>query len=911
MNILKQMGNSQILDTEKNAILWLDQNVYNEENQDTYKEYLPKLNNYNFFCFTSVEQLFNYIGNNLMYFEFRHFYVIVSGRLAESFYNEYLIASKKYNIIADTIVYCFRQKYHETKPYFKDNFLNSGGITSNFENVVKYILKDKCYWDNIEKNYIEYNPEKEGFGDVFMNLDTTKEYELALPILISKLINSSLIEKDEITKFQNLLISRYCKSYSRATMESIKPSGYRNMNIPLHILTKFFINFYTKEKIYKKGKNFYQDLNKDLSNNKFDDYHPFIFLIYDCLNKKYIQSYKKQLFRGGKLSKTELDKLLYNFNTNKNNNKKVFYYSKNFLSFSKDKNVAFKFIKEYGKTPGNNTVNILFILDECKDEDFFVTNIDIESLSDLKHEKEVLNLPLTCFEIIKIGDEETYQNIIYRKIYLNYLDKYKKKINSKINELWEKNDKYEIDNFFTKSIESQFGKSVQKYYNKKKFSNQYAQLLKVTPDNSYFINQIAVSLIKNDKEFSHLKKSKAETKKIDVIKQTASHVDDEVQNLVEGIKCNDSEDKDMCKIKNRNKIINYFDEKLLKLNINIENIENSYSIGYCLGNFLYNYESFRQAPNKSKAFILSSLAVACGPPIIKLIPTLKSILETEIIKDCLDIEMMLDGLNILWAVGTEFIWIFKYCYEYKTNFRIAMKYIGKRVINIGIAWGFSIIGNLTVKGLIYGFSVMSGFSLAPFITIVGILGGAVFGYLGNNLGNYLADKALGKEEFKLTSANLYYLYIPEKYRMPGNNPHLQWNDSYLPKNVESYIIECIVNDVDTRMRVMNIPKDVFELPECLGGYYKSQTNQDEDTDCSSDEGDKEESQTNKIKIIKDKKFLGDLIIPYKGIKGNVIKIDFIIYRIKKKEISVKEWIDFRDKESKINPIHDCFIYSVY
>ena len=114
----------------------------------------------------------------------------------------------------------------------------------------------------------------------------------------------------------------------------------------------------------------------------------------------------------------------------------------------------------------------------------------------------------------------------------------------------------------------------------------------------------------------------------------------------------------------------------------------------------------------------------------------------------------------------------------------------------------------------------------------------------------------------------------------------------MPKNVESYIIGCIVNDVDTRMRVMNIPRDVFELPECLGDYYKPQTNQDADTDCSSDEGDKEESQTNKIKIIKNNKFLGDLIIPYKGIKENVYKIDFIIYRIKKSKISVKEWIDF-------------------
>ena len=72
----------------------------------------------------------------------------------------------------------------------------------------------------------------------------------------------------------------------------------------------------------------------------------------------------------------------------------------------------------------DNTVNILFILDECKDENFFVTNIDIESLSSIKSEKEVLILPLTCFEIVEIGEEETFGEVKYRKLYLNYLDKY-------------------------------------------------------------------------------------------------------------------------------------------------------------------------------------------------------------------------------------------------------------------------------------------------------------------------------------------------------------------------------------------------------------------------------------------------------------------------------------------------------
>ena len=207
--------------------------------------------------------------------------------------------------------------------------------------------------------------------------------------------------------------------------------------------------------------------------------------------------------------------------------------------------------------------------------------------------------------------------------------------------------------------------------------------------------------------------------------------------------------------------------------------------------------------------------------------------------------------------------------------------------------------------------MISGISLAPYVTAVGIIGivvSGIFGYLGISVGNYLAEKALGKDEFKLTSANLYYLYIPEKYRKPGNNPHLQWNKIGLTDEVKSYIIECIVNDVETRMRVINIPKNVIELPGCLGYYHdNSQSTDDEDTDFSSDEEVKEKKRKNYL----NKKCIGDLVIPYKGIKNNAFKVDFIIYRIKKRKISVKDWINFRDRNSKLNLIHDCFIYSIY
>ena len=60
-------------------------------------------------------------------------------------------------------------------------------------------------------------------------------------------------------------------------------------------------------------------------------------------------------------------------------------------------------------------MTVLFILEKPKDEDFFLTNLDIESLSAIPSEKEVLMLPLTCFEIVKIDDEDTYKNVKYSK----------------------------------------------------------------------------------------------------------------------------------------------------------------------------------------------------------------------------------------------------------------------------------------------------------------------------------------------------------------------------------------------------------------------------------------------------------------------------------------------------------------
>ena len=420
-----------------------------------------------------------------------------------------------------------------------------------------------------------------------------------------------------------------------------------------------------------------------------------------------------------------------------------------------------------------------------------------------------------------------------------------------------------IGNFFEQSMHSELGDIFLKFYDKNtQLESIYLKILKISPDNDHFINYYI------DQTTSHL------INDIKIIKdQSVAHVDDEFENFINKIECKGSEDKNVCMNERKLEFIQQW-EKILP---NVDNFDNGCSIGFCIGTFLANYDSFIKAPTKEKVYCLASLAFACGPHIMQLIPKLKSILELKIISNCfIDYGIMFDGLNILWAFYTEFYYIIKYISEYKNNLKFASKLIAKRLINLGIAFSFSYIGDLVIKGGIYGFTIFTGISLGPLVTVtLGTIGMGVFGYFGINIGKVLAEKIIGEDEFKLISPNLYYQYIPEKYRTKGNNPHLQWNKDFLNDKIKSYIIECIVNETEVRMRIMNIPIDVFELPECLGDYPNNHVTT-EDTDYSSEE------ENDKIyEITKNNKFIGDLITPYKGIKDNAYKVDFIIYRTKK------------------------------
>ena len=105
-------------------------------------------------------------------------------------------------------------------------------------------------------------------------------------------------------------------------------------------------------------------------------------------------------------------------------------FSKSFWSFSKERGIAESFISDEIK---NNLSKVLFILE--KDDNIgynLSTHGDIEKISSIPSEKEVLFFPFSSFEIkeikeIKIGKEKGYE------IKLLYLGKYLKEIENKTN----------------------------------------------------------------------------------------------------------------------------------------------------------------------------------------------------------------------------------------------------------------------------------------------------------------------------------------------------------------------------------------------------------------------------------------------------------------------------------------------
>lgn len=449
---IKEKNKSEIKKGSK-QIIWIDQNVNNEENKLTLEYLKTELkNDYNIITLESVKEAFQMFEKDKKIFEFNLFYVIVSGRLAEEFFNNYAEKVIDENILCAPIIYCFNDSFHKKKNYYKDPFLNPGGIVSSPDKIVEYIKKVENNPIDIQICQYPIDNNSEGYGYIF---NIAKDLsEITLPLIISHFIKSYLISKNDLEEMKKGFLSIFGKD--KRIIDYIYPQKEKKIDIPYHILAKFYARLYTLES------DFYHRINKDLTNKKFDFYRTYIFLLYNGLHKKTLKNYSSsELYRGGVLSKEEYQRM-NNYLKDKDKDKKedsiVLYYLNNFASFSKDEETANEFLKINKLINGDNKelIYVKYILDKNEDENFFVPNLDLETISEItdKPEKEVCFLPLSCFEIYSI-EEKKEDN--YSIIRLRYLTKYKKNLLEQIEKM---DSKEKIESFFSKIVESKYSKDI-------------------------------------------------------------------------------------------------------------------------------------------------------------------------------------------------------------------------------------------------------------------------------------------------------------------------------------------------------------------------------------------------------------------------------------------------------------------
>ena len=153
----------------------------------------------------SVNEAFQLFENMKEIFYFRLFYVIVSGRLAEEYFNNYAEKVINMNILSASIIYCYDDSYHRKKNYYNDPFLNPGGIVSSPDKIVEYIQKVENHPKNIEINPNFQNSKTEGYGYIFNYVDNLSE--IILPLIISHFIKSYLISKNDLEEMESNFLS--------------------------------------------------------------------------------------------------------------------------------------------------------------------------------------------------------------------------------------------------------------------------------------------------------------------------------------------------------------------------------------------------------------------------------------------------------------------------------------------------------------------------------------------------------------------------------------------------------------------------------------------------------------------------------------------------------------------------------
>ena len=358
-------------------IIWFDEEINTDENQNYIKKFQPLTNTLE--TYDNLEKGFDKFYEE----KFITIFTIVSGKLWGRFLRMFKENINKIINIPWVVIFTsekFKNILLQKEPDEKhilsydtlkgvnDTFYNPEGIVASFKELKEKILSFRQgFKSDIKKRTID----KRNFEGVLTFEYLQNEEDLLAPALYKEIITNEKIKKEEKKDLIN-----YFLSFKNNNLENLFLNLKNFKNIPTEILSKYSARAYSYET------DFYKTLNYDLMKSKMKNiYKTFIKLLYNGIDIKSFSSFTgKLLYRGSRINKSEIEKILDYKNKRKLNNIVVF--SKAFLSFSEAESMALDFI-------GNSDdkfIGILFVLEN--DNDIIQqSNADIHELSPFKKEK--------------------------------------------------------------------------------------------------------------------------------------------------------------------------------------------------------------------------------------------------------------------------------------------------------------------------------------------------------------------------------------------------------------------------------------------------------------------------------------------------------------------------------------------
>ena len=401
--ILNQNNNQN----NKLEIIWIDQNITNNENQGYIKE-LKSNNIHNIHQYTDMNKAIELIKN----IRFIETIIIVSGSYLPELIKQFKDNLKQIYIIPKIIVFTSpRRKLGDE--VLKEKFY-SGVILTSFAQLKSVINSHQIKNEQIIRQSQQLMNTQYNAKSIFVPIKTKNDLKLPKYYI-------DMVDRFTTVKNPNFISAMFNIYKNEPKYNYLLHQMINFPEIPVELLCKYYARLYSIDGDFYKRMNDYLVTDNYLSNDII--YEPYIKTLYEGIDKDIFNIYLSgELYCSQTLSDGEIKELWsYKENFLKDCKDLIkdlplpIIFSKSFLSFNKDINEAEKYLR-YGK-------NAMLILKAFSNEFDLKTHADIEEFSYYPNEKEVLFFPFSAFGINKFEFNPVKSLYIIELIYYGKFNK--------------------------------------------------------------------------------------------------------------------------------------------------------------------------------------------------------------------------------------------------------------------------------------------------------------------------------------------------------------------------------------------------------------------------------------------------------------------------------------------------------